>query len=255
MPDSPATLDNLIFYVRALHPNGDPLTRLSDAVVVANDIEDNADALVGFFVDQARSTGASWSQIGSSMGVTKQAAQKRFVAREDDASWERLAPGGRAKLFTRFTERARIAVAAAARAAQAAGAPEIQPAHLLAGALSLPEGIAARAAHRLGVSDEQVSQAIGVSVPAGEGGSDPAALRRLQFSGPTKEAMRAAVKAALRFGHNYIGTEHLLLGVLSADEETERQLSGIGLSLELVETALDVELAQCRLEKQQRDAT
>jgi Clp amino terminal domain, pathogenicity island component len=250
MPEQPATLDNLISYVRALHPDGDALTRLADAVALASNIEDNADALVGFFVDQARSHGASWSQIGASMGVSKQAAQKRFVSRLED-----LVPGGRQKMFTRFTPRARGAVGAAAQAARVAGSAEVEAVHLLVGSLCFPEGLAAKAVRRLEVNHERIVQALGVPVPAAAGDTDPSTLRRLAFSGPAKEALRAALQAALRLGHNYIGTEHLLLGTLAADDETARRLALTGLSRDLVESALAVEIAQAQLEKQQRSAS
>jgi hypothetical protein len=256
MPDSPARLDDLISYVRAVHPDGDALARLADAVVAANEIEDNADALVGFFVDQARSSGATWSQIGASMGVSKQAAQKRFVARDEDPSLDDLVPGGRAKLFSRFTRRARDAVAAAARSAQAAGSPEVQPAHLFAGSISDPAAIATKAVRRLGVSDQQVYEALGVSAPAGdrdgEGDADPSALRQHPFSESAKESLRSALKFALRLGHNYIGTEHILLGVLSADPDTAAHLATVGISPQLAEKALAVEMAQFMLENEQR---
>src|SRR5579872_2425441 len=101
MTPLPARLDNLISYVRSIRPDADPLGHLSDAVVTAQDLSDQADALIGHFVDQARGSGASWSQIGAAMGVTKQAAQKRFAAGE-----EPLLPEGKA--FSRFTPRARI---------------------------------------------------------------------------------------------------------------------------------------------------
>ena len=87
MTEFPVPLDNLIAYVKALHPEGGPLGNLSDAMVVSARLDEQSDALIGYFVDQARRAGASWSQIGSSMGVSKQAAQKRFVPRE--AGWKR----------------------------------------------------------------------------------------------------------------------------------------------------------------------
>lgn len=106
MTPAPVSLDSLIAYVRSLHPDGDTLDHLCDAVVTGRELADQADALIGHFVDQARGSGASWSQIGVAMGVTKQAAQKRFTARE-----EPLLP--EAKAFSHFTPRARMAVAAA----------------------------------------------------------------------------------------------------------------------------------------------
>src|ERR1700724_3453625 len=98
MDKFPVPLDNLITYVKALHPDGGPLDNVGDAMVVATQLEEQSDALIGHFVDQARRAGASWSQIGSSMGVSKQAAQKRFVS-----AWESAE-------FSRFTQRTRNAL-------------------------------------------------------------------------------------------------------------------------------------------------
>src|SRR5580698_3972519 len=84
MEEFPVSLDTLITFVKAIQPKGDELSHLTDAVQVSNRVEEKADALIGYFVDEARRSGASWSQIGQSMGVSKQAVQKRFVARGDD---------------------------------------------------------------------------------------------------------------------------------------------------------------------------
>src|SRR5580658_5134386 len=150
MAEFPVSLDNLIAFVKSLHPEGDPLENLADAFSVSSQIDDQSDALIGHFVDQARRTGASWSQIGASMGVSKQAAQKRFVA-----AWESAE-------FSRFTQRTRNALAAAARSAAAAGAGPVDGMHLAAGLLSEPDGVAAKAIHGAGLSDEQVLAALGV---------------------------------------------------------------------------------------------
>src|SRR5581483_10687147 len=108
MADFPVSLDNLIAFVRTLQPDGGPLDNLADAMTVSARLDEQSDALIGYFVDQARRSGASWSQIGASMGVSKQAAQKRFVPRGGD---------GPEVSFARFTPRARIALAAAGRLA------------------------------------------------------------------------------------------------------------------------------------------
>lgn len=73
----PVRLDELINAIKRVH--SDVLDQLSDAVLAAEHLGEIADHLIGHFVDQARRSGASWSDIGKSMGVTKQAAQKRFV--------------------------------------------------------------------------------------------------------------------------------------------------------------------------------
>ena len=73
-------LDDLITAIITVHD--DPLEQLTSAMVAADHLGDVADHLIGHFVDQARRSGASWTDIGRSMGVTKQAARKRFVPRE-----------------------------------------------------------------------------------------------------------------------------------------------------------------------------
>ncbi len=95
MAAPPVSLDNLISYVKAVHPDGGPLENLSDAVSVSDQLEAQSDALIGHFVDQARRSGASWSQIGASMGVSKQAAQQRFVSRWESSPWPTRSPGTR----------------------------------------------------------------------------------------------------------------------------------------------------------------
>src|SRR3954466_1462916 len=96
-------LDDLIDSIKKVH--ADPLEQLTDAMLLSDHLGEVADALIGHFVDQARRQGASWTQIGSSMGVTKQAAQKRFVQRPDEAA--ALDPNAG---FSRFTLRARNVV-------------------------------------------------------------------------------------------------------------------------------------------------
>src|SRR5881392_3960783 len=96
---SPVRLDDLIAAIKKVH--SDALDQLSDAVLAAEHLGEVADHLIGHFVDQARRSGASWTDIGKSMGVTKQAAQKRFVVRPEAAA---LDPN---RGFERFTPRAR----------------------------------------------------------------------------------------------------------------------------------------------------
>ena len=152
MTVAPVSLDELITFVKTQHPEGNPLENLSDAVAVSARLGEQADHLIGHFVDQARRSGASWSQIGASMGVSKQAAQQRFVPRPG----VNLKPG---EVFSRFTARARSVLTVAEDWAREAGAAEISSGHLALGLLAEQEGIAARAIHALGVTDEQVGDA------------------------------------------------------------------------------------------------
>src|SRR5580698_10832452 len=154
MSASPVSLDELIGYVKTMTPDGGPLDNLADAVSVGADLGETSDALIGHFVDRARRSGASWSQIGASMGVSKQAVQKRFVAQWESAE------------FSRFTQRTRNVLAAADRIAKAAGADVIGADHLAAGLLSEPDALAARVMHAAGLTDEQVLGAFGLEAAA-----------------------------------------------------------------------------------------
>ena len=160
MSSSPVSLDTLITYVKSQRSGGSPLDNLSDAVTVSAQLTEQADSLIGHFVDQARRSGASWSQIGASMGVTKQAAQQRFVPRGPVKG-----TAGRGD-FSRFTLRARNVLAAAEELALAADAGAIGTEHVAVGLLAEPEGIAAKALAALGVSPGQLRSAFGAPNPA-----------------------------------------------------------------------------------------
>src|ERR687895_115417 len=103
----PVRLDDLIEAIKKVH--SDVLDQLSDAVIAADHLGDVADHLIGHFVDQARRSGASWTDIGRSMGVSKQAAQKRFVGKGSGEPSDLDPSQG----FSRFTEQARNVVMAA----------------------------------------------------------------------------------------------------------------------------------------------
>src|SRR3990170_2622921 len=139
---TPVRLDDLIEAIKKVHP--DALDQLQDAVIAGEHLGEVADHLIGHFVDQARRSGASWTDIGQSMGVTRQAAQKRFVPKESAA----LDPDAG---FSRYTTRARNTVMAAHNEAIAARNPEGRPEHLVLGLLAEPDGLAAKAITAQGV--------------------------------------------------------------------------------------------------------
>ena len=147
-------LDDLIEAIKKVH--ADPLEQLTDAVLAADHLGDVADHLIGHFVDQARRSGASWTDIGRSMGVTKQAAQKRFVPKDPGQVPDLDASQG----FTRFTPRARNSVMAAQNEARAGGNDQIELAHLVLGLLVDPDALAAKAIVAQGVTLDAVRQAV-----------------------------------------------------------------------------------------------
>jgi hypothetical protein len=236
MAEFPVPLDNLIAYVKSLLPDGGPLDNVADAFEVSARLDEQSDALIGYFVDQARKSGASWSQIGGAMGVSKQAAQKRFVP----SKAADLMPAGGGEPFSRFTDRAARVLAAAGGLA---GDEPIGMVHLAAALLSEPEGFAAKAIAEAGLTPDQVYAALGTGPAAGGPDVDSAALLDLTLGESVKVALTGALKWALRLRHNYIGTEHLLLGMLFAEGQVTEVFSGLGLSPQRAEQLLMAQLA------------
>jgi hypothetical protein len=241
MTESPVQLDNLIAYVKALHPEGGPLENVSDAFTVSTQLDEQADALIGYFVDRARVSGLSWSQIGGALGVSKQAAQKRFVPTK---AADLLA--GRDKPFSRFTARAARTLAAAGQLA--APAP-VGSTHLAAALLTEPEGLAAMVIAIAGVLPEHLYDAVGVGPAVRAENSSPAELLDLTLDESAKDALKGALKSALRLGHNFIGTEHMLLGLLSVSGPTTDALSALGLTPARAEELVAAQLAEFQARK------
>src|SRR5690242_2634249 len=157
-PVAPLRLDDLIRAITAAHDA--PLDQLSEAVSAGDYLGEVADHLIGHFVDQARRSGASWTEIGHSMGVTKQAAQKRFVPKGEAPDLD--ASQG----FSRYTDRARKVVVTSQEEARARGNNQIGVAHLVLGLVADPTGLGARTIVAQGVSLDAVRQAAAATVPA-----------------------------------------------------------------------------------------
>jgi hypothetical protein len=222
---NPVRLDDLIDAITKVH--SDALDQLTDAVLAADHLGEVADHLIGHFVDQARRSGASWSDIGRSMGVTKQAAQKRFVPKGETVD---LDP---AQGFSRFTPRARNVAVAAQNEARAAGNATITPAHLVLGLLSEPEGLAAKAIAGQGIDVARVRSTAAATLP--QAVEDLPEL--IPFDAQAQKALELTFRVALRLGHNYIGTEHILLALLDLEDGTG-VLAGLGLDRNRAETDL-----------------
>ena len=236
MEDMPARLDDLISFVKNQHPEGGPLDHLSDAVLTSERLGEVADHLIGHFVDQARRTGASWTEIGEYMGVSKQAAQKRFVPKKTGAP-ESLEGGA----FARFTQRARHTIVQAQEEARAAGHDYIGTEHLLLGLLHEPDALAAKAIKAQGVSLDRVRA--GVTAVLGPAGEAPSG--HIPFTPRAKKVHELTTREALRLGHNYVGTEHILLGLLAEEEGlAAKALGELRVSQEAAETWILEELAK-----------
>lgn len=224
----PVRLDELIEAIKKVHT--DALDQLSDAVIAADHLGDVADHLIGHFVDQARRSGASWSDIGKSMGVTRQAAQKRFVAK-DPGELSGLDPS---QGFSRFTERARNVVMAAQNEAHAARNNEVSTGHLVLGLLSEPEALGPAFIKAQGVTLEAVRQAAAESLPPAVEGELP---ELVPYDAGARKALELTFREALRMGHNYVGTEHIVLALLE-QEDGAGVLTGLGIDKATAETAI-----------------
>ncbi|WP_409183678.1 Clp protease N-terminal domain-containing protein [Amycolatopsis sp. VS8301801F10] len=233
MTDS-VKLDDLISAIKANNEK-DALAQLTDAVYVGQHLGEVADHLIGHFVDQARRSGASWTDIGASMGVSKQAAQKRFVPKSDDSS------GGIQRTFGRYTDRARHVIVAAQQAAIEGKSAEIDTVHLVLGLLSEPDALAAGAIVAQGVTLEAVKEAAEAKLPEPvDDAPDP-----VPFAPAGKKALELTLRESLRLGHNYIGTEHILLALLEQGEGAGYEiLAALGVDKGKAETKIKEFLAE-----------
>lgn len=223
---NPVRLDDLIDVIKTVH--SEPLEQLTDAVLAAESLGEIADHLIGHFVDQARRSGASWTDIGKCMGVTKQAAQKRFVPKTPTDA-ELLDPNAG---FGRFTPRARNVVVEAQNLAHAAGNAEIGSDHLLVALFKDPNGLAAKLLAAQGVDSDTVTKA--VSFPARAEGTLPALI---PFTSGAKKVLELTFRQALRLGHNYVGTEHIFLALWEAEAD-DGPLHRIGVDRDRFEAEL-----------------
>jgi hypothetical protein len=230
---NPIRLDDLIEAIKKAHSG--TLGQLSDAVIAAEHLGDVADHLIGHFVDQARRSGASWTDIGRSMGVTKQAAQQRFVPKTSGEPPDLDSSQG----FSRFTERARNVVVASHNEARAAGHGEIRPEHLTLGLLTEPDALGAGAIVAQGVPLETVRQAVTATLPPPAAGQ---VAEFIPYDPRAKKVLELTFRQALRMGHNYIGTEHILLALLEFDDGTG-VLAGLGVDKSTAEAHIAAAVA------------
>ncbi|TDW23765.1 Clp protease N-terminal domain-containing protein [Kribbella kalugense] len=195
-------LQQLISTIKTDAGSDDELEQLATAAVTISELTTTSDAALGFFVDRARGAGKSWVEISAVLGVTKQAAHKRFA----DSWTSRPA-------FERYTQRARAVVQAAADIARERNHDFVGTEHLLLGMYNQPEGIAAKVLVKHGITNESVLQAVDVQSPAAEPSDKPKTLDgdNPPYTRRAAHVLQGAVGEAVTLGHNYVGTEHLLL--------------------------------------------
>jgi ATP-dependent Clp protease ATP-binding subunit ClpC len=133
--------------------------------------------------------------------------------------------------FDRFTKRARRVLTLAQEEAQRLNHNYIGTEHLLLGLVREENGVAVRVLRDLGVDPRQIRERVERTVGRGQ----RAMYGKLSLTPRTKRVIELAVDEARRLGHHYIGTEHLLLGLVRAGEGVAVDvLKGLGIGLDKV---------------------
>ncbi|OUV78672.1 MAG: NDP-hexose 4-ketoreductase [Acidimicrobiaceae bacterium TMED130] len=134
-------------------------------------------------------------------------------------------------MFERFTDRARRVVVLAQEEARLLNHNYIGTEHILLGLIHEGEGVAAKALESLGISLEAVREQVEEII--GQGGSSPSG--HIPFTPRAKKVLELSLREALQLGHNYIGTEHILLGLIREGEGVAAQvLTKLGADLSRV---------------------
>jgi Clp amino terminal domain, pathogenicity island component len=191
-------IDGLKREIRA----GTPVEQLHAASELAERLRARGDELLDQFVDAARASGASWSEIGCALGTSKQAAQQRFAVLADP-------PAGRAPFG--LTGTAAGVLAAAAAQARELGHHYVRPEHLVLGLLAYPEELAGEVLAGLGVTPEGARQRIAQRLGSGA----PRPSGSLGVAPQTKRLLELARAIAKSLSHQCPRTEHILLAATS----------------------------------------
>ena len=127
---------------------------------------------------------------------------------------------GDRQMFERFTDRARRVVVLAQEEARMLNHNYIGTEHILLGLIHEGEGVAAKALESLGISLEAVRQQVEEII--GQGQQAPSG--HIPFTPRAKKVLELSLREALQLGHNYIGTEHILLGLIREGEGVAAQV-------------------------------
>jgi Clp amino terminal domain, pathogenicity island component/UvrB/uvrC motif len=131
-----------------------------------------------------------------------------------------LSSAKRRTLFERFTDRARRVVVLAQEEARMLNHNYIGTEHILLGLIHEGEGVAAKALESLGISLDAVRQQVEEII--GQGQQAPSG--HIPFTPRAKKVLELSLREALQMGHNYIGTEHLLLGLIREGDGVAAQV-------------------------------
>ncbi len=215
-------------------PDSSELNRVTEARLRAQTLSDLGEQLIDHYVSKAKRTGASWTEIGDAIGVSKQAAQQRHTP----------------NAFAGFTDLNRHSIVLAQEAARTHRHDSIGTEHLLLGLLGEPRGLAHALLVAKAGSEQLARDAVeDVLPPAGE--KPPRG--HIPFRPESKEAIEQALRSAAGLGHDWVGTEHLLLGLIrTADSPAARILHGLGLTPDELRASVTTAITERRAARDQR---
>ena len=219
-------LADLIARLDEEFPQADNLAHVSEAHLRARTLSDLGDQLIGHYVGEARRAGASWTEIGDAIGVTKQAAQQRHTP----------------AAFGRFTDLNRHSIVLAQEAARTHRHNFIGTQHILLGLLGEPRGLAYRVLIAKTGSEQPIRDAIeGTMPPAGK----KAPRGHIAFRPDGKEAIEQASFAAADLGQDWVGTEHTLLGLIRTEQSPgSRVLRKLGFTSDQLRQRIETEMVE-----------
>jgi ABC-type Fe2+-enterobactin transport system substrate-binding protein len=202
------------------------LARISEAQLRAQTLSDLGDQLVGHYVGKAKQAGASWSEIGDAIGVSKQAAQQRHTP----------------AAFDRFTDLNRHSIVLAQEAARTHKHDFIGTEHILLGLLGEPRGLAYEVLLATTESEQRIRDAIEDAMPpAGK----KAPRGHIAFRPESKKAIEQALRASADLGHDFVGTEHSLLGLIRVEQSPAAQiLRNLGFTADELQETVKLEITK-----------
>jgi ATP-dependent Clp protease ATP-binding subunit ClpC len=131
-------------------------------------------------------------------------------------------------MFQRFTDRARRVVVLAREEARGLGHDHVGTEHILLGIITEGQGVASKTLDELGISPDAVRQQVEERIGRGEHEPDG----NIPFTPRAKRVLELSLREAQQLGHDYIGTEHILLGLIrEGDGEAAQVLIGMGADL------------------------
>ena len=129
------------------------------------------------------------------------------------------------KMFQRFSDQARRVIVLAQEEARRLNHNSIGTEHILLGLVREDEGVAAQVLHSLGLGLEAVRQQAAEIVGQGkQGQGTPGLAGHMPFTARAKRVLELSLREALQLGHDHIGTEHILLGVVRVDDSVAAQV-------------------------------